>query len=128
MALKPGRYNDIADSMAGAMEEAMDKQWREIHGSGLPSRGREDRHLLLSSIAQGVIAYLRDNASDAFRFQVEVIQKHGNQIDSKGTVTGTNNVDVTQQSGSGNRVESEGEPRLTEILVDDVLDIGGGGS
>lgn len=103
----------LADSMAKAMEDAMNDVWSKMKGKEPPLEGREDRRILLSAIAQGVVNYLKQHAGDSF--EVEVTQDADN-ITSSGTVSiggwGTADVDVAQDEGDDNRVRSTGSVTL----------------
>ena len=63
-ALKAGRHEDIAGSMAAAIEAAMDDEWQHAHGESLPGVGQEDRLILFKAIARGVLGYLAAHQSD----------------------------------------------------------------
>ncbi|MBB3191868.1 hypothetical protein [Halomonas cerina] len=114
MTLKPGTVADFADSMAKAMEEAFEVEWQAVKGVALPEEGRQDRRLLMAAIAQGVVRHFRDHAEEAFQIAVETTQTGAN-VTSSGHVTGTSNVDVTQDSGTTNRVTSEGTATVTAV-------------
>ena len=103
----------LADSMVKAMEEAMDDVWTKMRGTAPPKEGREDRRMLMSAIAQGVINYLKEHAEDSF---VVEVQQDDDNITSSGTVNigGWGNVDieVTQDADQDNRVRSTGSTTL----------------
>jgi hypothetical protein len=104
MALKAGTFGNFSGSMAEAMEQAFQSEWNATKSTALGDHGEEDRRILFAAIAQGVIGYLKDNIEDALQIDVEVEQNSGNNISSSnGSVT------VTQQSGSSNRVQSQGQ-------------------
>lgn len=63
-ALKAGRHEDIAASMAAAIESAMDDEWQHAYGEALPELGRDDRLILFKAIARGVLGYLAAHQSD----------------------------------------------------------------
>lgn len=110
-ALRAGtlQETEFAGSMAEAMEDALGQEWFNLKSTPLPAQGQDDRRLLFVAIAQGVVSYLTANA-DAFNVAVTTTQT-GDLIDSTGTVTGGNNVAVTQSAGttsSPNLVNSVG--------------------
>jgi hypothetical protein len=60
--LKPGSINDMADSMAEAIDNAMQGAWSAaFSGQSLPDQGKRDRQVLFVAIAKGVLGYLHDN-------------------------------------------------------------------
>ena len=64
-ALKPGTTSDFASSMAEAMFNAMQDEWRSAHGSPLPGgAGELDRRILFAAIAQGMLGYLKAHRAD----------------------------------------------------------------
>jgi len=64
-ALKAGRYGDIANSMAQAIEDAMQDEWRHYHGGeSLPDQGKQDRLIMFKAVARGVLGYLEQHESD----------------------------------------------------------------
>jgi len=103
----------LADSMVKAMEDAMADVWNKMRGEPPPKEGRESRRMLMSAIAQGVIKYLKQHAADSLL--VEVTQDASN-IDSSGEVTiggwGATDVEVTQDPGDDNRVQSTGSVKI----------------
>ena len=113
MALKAGTFADFSDSMAKAIADAFESEWVALKGTTLPEAGKEDRQMLFAAIAQGVVNYLRDNINDSLQIDVSVTQQGGNQITSS-----TSSVTVTQNSGSGNRVISDGEATHVELLTE----------
>ena len=127
MTLKPGHVLDFADSMAEAMEEAFKSEWQAVKGVALPDRGEEDRRLLFSAIAQGVVAHLKEQAGNAFKIDVrvkqtsEVLMKSDNPNHIPTSGGGTiypGNADVTQLGGESNRVFSEGHGTIVDVLTD----------
>lgn len=58
--LKAGEVDDIGDSMAGDIDEAMKAEWQRVKGEPLPSDPGvvRDRQILFVAIAQGVLKYL----------------------------------------------------------------------
>lgn len=59
MALKPGSVADFANSMAQAIEQAMQEEWQAAKGVPLPSQGQGDRRLLFVAVARGMLRYLK---------------------------------------------------------------------
>lgn len=63
--LDHGEYvlNDaaLAQSMAKAIEDAMDEVSWLVKGQHLPAAGRDDRRLLFVAISRGILRYLRDH-------------------------------------------------------------------
>ena len=103
----------LADSMVKAMEDAMADVWNKMRGEPPPKEGRESRRMLMSAIAQGVVKYLKHHAADSLL--VEVTQDTSN-VDSSGKVTiggwGSTDVEVTQDPGDDNRVQSTGSAKI----------------
>lgn len=62
--LKAGRHEDIAGSMAAAIEAAMRDEWQHVHGEALPDMGTEDRMILFKAVARGVLGYLAAHRAD----------------------------------------------------------------
>ena len=60
--LKAGSVNDMANSMAQMIEDAMEREWsRAYPGASLSDQGKGDRAVLSAAIAQGVLGYLHEN-------------------------------------------------------------------
>lgn len=59
MALKAGSVEDFDDSLAAAMEEAMQDEWQVVKDVPLPEQGKEDRRLLFVAIARGLFVFLK---------------------------------------------------------------------
>jgi len=120
MALKAGTLDDFANSMAEAMEKALDAIWRKKLNQGLPASTQDDRRMLFVAIAQGVVKHLSERARPAFKISVKVTQKEP-WIVSKGGTTGTSgtggshshSVTVNQETNNTNRIKSEGEGKVT---------------
>jgi hypothetical protein len=53
----------LQDSMAKAIEDAMNQMSVQLKGTPLPATGRDDLRLLLVAISRGVLKYLRDHQS-----------------------------------------------------------------
>ncbi|NIM95760.1 MAG: hypothetical protein GTO18_18830 [Anaerolineales bacterium] len=125
MKLKAGTVasTEFANSMAEAIEDALEKEWQRLWNQPLPVEGQEDRRLLFVAIAQGVIRHLKDNAKEAFDVDVDVTQVNSNLIASQGYgQIGSYyfSVDVDQKSGAANKVQSEGDGEVS-ILTEGVL-------
>ena len=65
MPMKAGTVADFSNSMAMAMEQAMIQEYQNLKGEPLPGMGEEDRRMLFTAIAQGVVRHLKDHL-DAF--------------------------------------------------------------
>lgn len=64
-ALKAGSFNDLADTMTGAIEAAMREEWRDARNQELPGGpGEEDRRILFAAVAKGVLRYLYAHRDD----------------------------------------------------------------
>jgi O-methyltransferase involved in polyketide biosynthesis len=64
--LKAGHVQDFSNSMAEAIETAM-QQELALSGTSLPAAGQDDRRLLFVAIARGVLQYLKDHQSETLR-------------------------------------------------------------
>jgi hypothetical protein len=120
--LKAGTLNNFANSMAAAMERALDIQWQTIRNVPLPATGEEERRLLFVAIAQGVVRHLTENAETSFVVHdVAVAQDDNNQITSSGTTRSGESVtvaqDVDQANPQANKVQSHGESQRVEITT-----------
>ncbi|GGX79759.1 hypothetical protein GCM10007160_03950 [Litchfieldella qijiaojingensis] len=129
MPIKAGTVNDFEDSMAEAMENALAEEYQILKGEALPDMGQEDRRMLLSAIAQGVVRYLKDNL-DAFELSSEVTQVTGEpdaplirsenpaSIGVSGGGGGSiaaGAADVTQIDSADNRVRSRGSANIDNL-------------
>ena len=58
----------FANSMAAAIETAMQQEWLAVKGEAMPSApmGEQDRRILFAAIAQGVLNYLQQHQADLF--------------------------------------------------------------
>jgi hypothetical protein len=133
MALKPGTVEDFNDSMAEAMENALAQEYQKLKGEGLPDVGEEDRRMLFTAIAQGVVRHLKNNL-DAFDVSVETTQVTGEtgapllRADNPSgiAVSGGGSIaagaaDVVQVDATDNRIKSRGEATFDAILTTGVL-------
>jgi hypothetical protein len=60
--LKAGSIDDMANSMAEAIDNAMQAAWPAANnGQSLPDQGKRDRQVLFVAIANGVLGYLQNN-------------------------------------------------------------------
>ena len=59
--LRGGHTADIADSMAEAIEVALQQEWPLVQGVPLPAEGLLERRILFVAIARGVLQYLKDH-------------------------------------------------------------------
>lgn len=134
MPLKAGTVTDFSGSMAEAMEQAFEAAWEAVKGESLPAAGRDDRRLLLSAIAQGVVKHLAEQAGDAFEIGVEVTQVTSAadepliRSENTGTVSATGGgsfppgrIGVTQVNASDNRLKSAGSATVTNVRTSGVL-------
>ena len=112
MALKAGTVSNFSNSMAAAIEQAFQTEWNTHKDIELGDAGEEDRKILFAAIAQGVVEYLSDNINSSLQIEVEVKQDNDNITSSNTSTT------VTQQSGSSNRVVSNGEATNIELLIE----------
>ena len=62
--LKAGRVADFSDSMAQAIEIAMQQEWQAVKGVALPQAGQDDRRLLFVAIARGILQYLKTHQNE----------------------------------------------------------------
>lgn len=69
MALKAGSVADFGNSLAAAMEDAMQTEWQAVKGVPLPGQGEEDRRLLFVAIARGLFVYLKAHENE---FMVDI--------------------------------------------------------
>ncbi len=94
MSLKPGtprkvnneyRLDDTAlsNSMALAIDEEMAAVYEAVKGVPMPEAGEEDRRILFTAIARGVLKYLRDNSAD---FVEAIAVKHTDESEQEHTV------------------------------------------
>lgn len=64
-ALKAGRLDNFAASLASYMDQAMRNEWQSVKGEPLPGGlGEDDRKILFAAIAQGVLKFLYDHRAD----------------------------------------------------------------
>lgn len=52
----------MQNSMALEIEEEMKNVYKALKGKNMPDVGEEDRRMLFSAVARGVLKYLNDNA------------------------------------------------------------------
>lgn len=63
--LKAGHVSDFANSLAQAMDNAMQEEWQRVKGEPLPSGfGTEDRQILFVAVARGLLQYLQEHEAD----------------------------------------------------------------
>jgi hypothetical protein len=71
-ALKPGSFDDLDASLAGAIDDAMQQQWQAAKGEALPGGpGEQDRHILFAAIARGVLHFLHAHRADLLTTKVK---------------------------------------------------------
>ncbi len=108
MSLKPGSpiydavedkyvWNSAAllDSMAQEIENEMKKVYKSLKGEDMPDNGEEDRLLLFSAIARGVLYYLDRHAGDLID-AVTIAHTTGTHTDTVHSMTGLD-LDVTDE-------------------------------
>jgi hypothetical protein len=135
MGLKPGTSDpdEWNGSMAEAIENALAREYEAVKAEPFPSYGVEDRRMLFTAIAQGVIKHLTENMS-AFTVSVEVQQVTGesgtplirsdnpNSIPvSSGSSIASHAVDVEQINAPDNLVKSRGDGTVTDIDIEGIL-------
>jgi hypothetical protein len=130
MALKAGRAGSVSnfsDSMAEAMDLAFQSEWDAVKDIPLGEAGEEDRKILFSAIAQGVIKHLQQHINDALQIEVrvtqtnEVLMKSDNPAAipvSGGGSIAAGQADVEQSNSSGNLIVAEGEATNVELLTE----------
>jgi hypothetical protein len=60
-----GRYDAIATSLAQAIEDAMQDEWKFYHGGeSLPDQGTQDRLIMFKAVARGVLGYLEQHQAE----------------------------------------------------------------
>lgn len=63
--LVTGTANDLGDSMAAAIDAAMQEEWNLAYGAPLPGgAGELDRKILFAAVAKGVLRYLHAHQAD----------------------------------------------------------------
>ncbi len=71
-ALKPGSFDDLDASLAGAIDDAMQQRWQAAKGEALPGGpGEQDRHILFAAIARGVHHFLQAHRADQLTNKVK---------------------------------------------------------
>ena len=127
MTLKPGSVTDFANSMAEAIEQAFKSEWQRMKRTPLLEAGEEDRKILFSAIAQGVVRHLKEKVGNAFKIHVCVTQTNEVMMksDNPDPISMTNaatiqsgHADVKQLDNAGNMVISKGDGTIVEVLTD----------
>lgn len=62
--LKGGHVADFSNSMAEAIEIALQQEWQAVKHEALPTEGQVDRRLLFVAIARGVLQYLKTHEDE----------------------------------------------------------------
>jgi hypothetical protein len=62
--LRGGTTANFTDSMAEAIEQALQAEWQAVKGSALTTEGQEDRRLLFAAIATGILSYLETHQNE----------------------------------------------------------------
>jgi hypothetical protein len=70
--MKAGSVDHFGDSLAEAIENALAAEMQSAKHQALPDAGKQDRRILFSAIAQGLLAYLREHESD-----IQITLTHG---------------------------------------------------
>jgi hypothetical protein len=63
MTLKAGTSEDFANSMAAAIERAMQQEWPKVMGADSAFESNPQLRLLCIAVAQGVVRHLVDQAA-----------------------------------------------------------------
>lgn len=80
-ALKAGSFDDLADTMAGAIDAAMEEEWQLAKDQPLPAGlGQEDRRILFAAVAKGVLRYLHAHRADLVTDVVSSTGGHSHQM------------------------------------------------
>lgn len=79
----------IRNSMAQAIEIEMKNVFKALKGKDMPDVGEEDRRMLFSAIARGVLKYLEDNAGQLIK-AVTISHTSGTNLGTKHSLTGLN--------------------------------------
>lgn len=116
------------NSMAKAMDEALEKEWLALEGTPLPEEGKVHRQMLLAAICQGILRHLKDAAEESFVVedvgtkQITSGAPDARRITSTGTVRIGNSswpVQVTQDQGS--LVVTRGKGKNVKVSTEGVL-------
>lgn len=67
----------LAQSMAKAIEDAMDDVFLKVKGKPVPETGKEDRRLLYVAISRGVLKYLADHQEAMSAFAIDDVNDTG---------------------------------------------------
>jgi len=67
----------MAESMAEAIEDAMDEVFQKVKGTPIPEVGKEDRRLLYVAISRGVLKYLADHQETMSVFAIDEVNDTG---------------------------------------------------
>jgi hypothetical protein len=80
--LKAGHWNDLANSLTGAIDAAFESEWSVARpGDALGSTGRDDRRVLFAAVARGVLAYLRDHKDETWTDSPGGTLGHSHKLD-----------------------------------------------
>jgi len=108
--------SDFTTGMADAIEDAFQSEWFTAKGTHLSDHGKDDRGILFSAIAQGVVKYLSDNVEDIFTVtDVSVTQSTPDLINSHVIGGGSS---VEQNGEQNNKVVSTGTGKVVKALSD----------
>jgi hypothetical protein len=129
MALKAGSVGNFSGSMAEAIEEAFQDEWAAVKDIPLGETGEEDRKILFTAIARGVVNYLKDNIDGSLEIDVrvtqtdEVLMKSDNPAGipvsgGGGGSIAAHQADVEQIDNAGNRIVAEGQATHVELSTE----------
>lgn len=127
--LKPGTLEDFGNSMAEAMDEALERIWYKRMGRHLPKEYEDDRRMLFVAIAQGVVKHLTERADSAFDVYVAVTQATGSEQDAGPWIGSTGETKignsyytsiVRQDQSAANKVKSTGTGTVTLLTTGEI--------
>lgn len=78
--LKAGKYEDIADSMAKLIEDAMQDEWNHYYHEVLSGMGEQDRLIMFKAVARGVLGYLEAHQADILTSDESTDDHHHNLL------------------------------------------------
>ncbi|NML16830.1 hypothetical protein [Azohydromonas caseinilytica] len=80
--LRTGTVNDLEDSLAGAIEAAMQAEWHAAKGQFLPDGAAgQDRRILFVAIAKGVLGYLEAHQAELLTtVEKDTLEGHAHQL------------------------------------------------
>lgn len=78
MSMKAGTSTEFSGSLAEAIEHAFIKEWPNVMGKEQTVESNPQMRLLCIAIAQGVIGYFKDHASDSIRVDLATTPQNSN--------------------------------------------------